>query len=158
MGRYASGKFALRISDRDGQAYPYNEMVQEWTGAWVHRSEYEPKSPLLNPTNHPTDAQSLQHAKPQVISVTIPLGGIYINDEPTSTSMSQGGSNGVSPAIGANSFQTVLQTIQQFNPIPAPGALETVQVRTMQPLNGSSQANQDTIINTQLGIATVVIS
>ena len=122
MARYSSGRFALRISDRDGQAYPYNEMVQEWTGAWVHTSEYEPKSPLLNPTNHPTDAQSLQHAKPQVVSVTIPLGGIYINDEPTSTIMSQGGSNGVSPAIGANSFQTVMQTIQQFNPIPAPGA------------------------------------
>jgi len=158
MPRYSSGRFALRISDRDGFAYPYNEMVQEWTGAWVHRSEYEPKSPLLNPTNHPTDAQSLQHAKPQVVSVTIPLGGIYINDELTSTSMVDGGSNGVSPAIGANGFQTVMQTIQQFNPIPAPGALETVQVRTMQPLSGSSQANQDTIINTQLGTATVVIS
>jgi hypothetical protein len=116
------------------------------------------KSPLLNPTNHPTDAQSLSHAKPQVVSVTIPLGGIYINDELTSTIMSQGGSNGVSPAIGANSFQTVLQTIQQFNPIPAPGAMETVQVRTMQPLSGSSQANQDTIMNTQLGIVTVAIS
>ena len=158
MARYSSGRFALRISDRDGQAYPYNEMVQEWTGAWVHTSEYEPKSPLLNPTNHPTDAQSLQHAKPQVVSVTIPLGGIYINDELTSTSMVDGGSNGVSPAIGANRFQTVMQTIQQFNPIPAPGAMETVQVRTMQPLSGSSQANQDTIINTQLGIVTVAIS
>jgi len=158
MARYSSGKFALRISDRDGQAYPYNEMVQEWTGAWVHTSEYEPKSPLLNPTNHPTDAQSLQHAKPQVVSVTIPIGGIYINDDVNSTSMTNGGSNGVSPAIGANGFQTVLQTIQQFNPIPAPGAMETVQVRTMQPLSGSSQANQDTIMNTQLGTATVVIS
>ena len=158
MPRYSSGKFAYRISDRDGQAYPYNEMVQEWTGAWVHISEYEPKSPLLNPINHPTDAQSLQHAKPQVVSVTIPLGGIYINDDVTSTSMSEGGANGVSPAIGSNSFQTVMQTIQQFNPIPAPGAMETVQVRTMQPLNGSSQANQDTIMNTQLGTVTVAIS
>ena len=158
MGKYSSGKFALRISDRDGMAYPYNEMVQEWTGAWVHKSEYEPKSPLLNPTNHPTDAQSLQHAKPQIVSVTVPLGGIYINDDPTSTSMSEGGTNGVSPAIGANGFQTVMQTIQQFNPIPAPGAYETVQVRTMKPLSGSSQANQDTIMNTQLGTATVVIS
>ena len=158
MGRYSSGKFALRISDRDGFAYPYDEMVQEWTGAWVHQSEFEPKSPLLNPTNHPTDAQSLRHAKPQVVSVTIPLGGIYINDELTSTSMVNGGSNGVSPAIGANRFQTVMQTIQQFNPIPAPGAMETVQVRTMQPLSGSSQANQDTIINTQLGTVTVAIS
>jgi hypothetical protein len=158
MSKYASGRFALRISDRDGQAYPYNEMVQEWTGMWVHQSEYEPKSPLLDPRNHPVDYEALEHSKGQVVSVTIPLGGIYINDEPTSTTMSQGGSNGVSPAIGANSFQTVLQTIQQFNPIPAPGALETVQVRTMQPLNGSSQANQDTIMNTQLGVATVVIS
>jgi len=158
MSKYASGRFALRISDRDGQAYPYNEMVQEWTGMWVHQSEYEPKSPLLDPRNHPVDYEALEHSKGQVVSVTIPLGGIYINDEPTSTTMSQGGSNGVSPAIGANSFQTVLQTIQQFNPIPAPGAMETVQVRTMQPLNGSSQANQDTIMNTQLGVATVVIS
>ena len=95
---------------------------------------------------------------PQVVSVTIPLGGIYINDDPTSTIMSNGGSNGVSPAIGLNGFGTVMQTIQQFNPIPAPGAYETVQVRTMQPLSGSSQANQDTIMNTQLGTATVVIS
>ena len=59
MARYSSGRFALRISDRDGFAYPYNEMVQEWTGAWVHRSEYEPKSPLLNPTNQP-DPYDLQ--------------------------------------------------------------------------------------------------
>ena len=111
MARYSSGKFALRISDRDGFAYPYYEMVQEWTGAWVHQSEFEPKSPLLNPTNHPTDAQSLQHAKPQVVSVTIPLGGVYID-----------------PAIGQNIFDTQMQTIQQWNPIPAPGAYETVQV------------------------------
>ena len=30
MPRYASGKFAQRISDRSGMAFPYNEMVQEW--------------------------------------------------------------------------------------------------------------------------------
>ena len=155
MGRYSSGRFALRISDRDGQAYPYNEMVQEWTGAWVHRSEWEPKSPLLNPRNHPTDAQSLRHAKPQVVSVTIPLGGIYINDDPTSTSMTDGGANGISPAIGQNSFDTEMQTISQWNPIPAPGAYETVQVRTMRPLSKTTQANQDTRIVSRLGTVTV---
>ena len=155
MSRYSSGRFALRISDRDGQAYPYNEMVQEWTGAWVHTSEYEPKSPLLNPTNHPTDAQSLQHAKPQVVSVTVPLSGISDVNPVTGVN---GNTTGISLGISQNSFDTEMQTIQQFNPIPAPGALETVQVRTMQPLNGSSQANQDTIMNTQLGTATVVIS
>ena len=155
MGRYSSGKFALRISDRDGMAYPYNEMVQGWTGAWVHRSEFEPKSPLLNPTNHPTDAQSLRHAKPQVVSVTVPLSGISDVNPVTGIN---GNTTGISLGISQNSFDTEMQTIQQFNPIPAPGAMETVQVRTMQPLSGSSQANQDTIINTQLGTATVVIS
>ena len=158
MPRYAPGKCALRISDRDGLAYPYNEMVQEWTGAWVHQSEYEPKSPLLNPRNHPTDAQSLAHAKPQVVSVTIPLGGLYINDDPTSTSMVNGGSNGVSPAIGQNSFDTQMQTIQQWNPIPAPGAYETVQVRTMTPLSDSTQANQDTKMLSRTGTVTVSIT
>ena len=141
MSKYASGKFALRISDRDGQAYPYNEMVQEWTGMWVHQSEYEPKSPLLDPKNHPVDYEALEHSKGQVVSVTIPLGGVYID-----------------PAIGQNSFDTQMQTIQQWNPIPAPGAYETVQVRTMKPLSASSQANQDTKMNTQLGTVTVAIS
>ena len=145
MARYSSGRFALRISDRDGLAYPYNEMVQEWTGAWVHTSEYEPKSPLLNPTNHPTDAQSLAHANPQVISTTVPIGS------PGSGSVS-------SIAIGANSFLNSVQTIQRFNPIPAPGAFETVQVQTMKPLGSTTQANQDTRINMNLGTATVVIT
>ena len=141
MPKYASGKFALRISDRDGQAYPYNEMVQEWTGMWVHQSEYEPKSPLLDPKNHPVDYEALEHSKGQVVSVTIPLGGVYID-----------------PAIGQNIFDTQMQTIQQWNPIPAPGAYETVQVRTMKPLSASSQANQDTVMNSALGIATVSIT
>ena len=120
-------------------------MVQEWTGAWVHSSEFEPKSPLLNPTNHPTDAQSLQHAKPQVISTTVPLG-------------SPGGGSRVSIAIGANSFLNSVQTIQRFNPIPAPGAYETVQVQTMQPLGNTDQANRDTRATMRLGTTTVVIT
>ena len=32
MGRYASGKRALAISDRSGMAFPYSEMVREWNG------------------------------------------------------------------------------------------------------------------------------
>ena len=30
-------------------AFPYNEMVQEWNGSWVHTSEFEPKHPQLEP-------------------------------------------------------------------------------------------------------------
>ncbi len=155
MPRYSSGKFALRISDRDGQAYPYNEMVQEWTGAWVHTSEYEPKSPLLNPRNHPTDAQSLAHAKPQVVSVTVPLSGI--SDVNPVTGLN-GNTTGVSLGISQNSFDTEIQTISQFNPIPAPGAYETVQVRTMRPLGQTSQKNQDTKMISRLGTVTVSIT
>ena len=44
MGKYASGKHALAISDRSGMVYPYSEMVREWNGSLVHTSEYEPKT------------------------------------------------------------------------------------------------------------------
>ena len=38
MASYAQGKYALAISDRLGQVFPYREMVREWNGAWVHTS------------------------------------------------------------------------------------------------------------------------
>jgi len=38
--------------------------VREWTGAWVHISEYEPKSPLIQPKPVGADPQSLQRARP----------------------------------------------------------------------------------------------
>ena len=49
---HASGKYAKAISDRSGMEFPYNEMVKEWTGAWVHTSEYEAKAPQLMPHEH----------------------------------------------------------------------------------------------------------
>ncbi len=48
-----------------------------------------------------------------------------------------------------------MQTIQQFNPIPAPGAMETIQVRTMRPLSSTTQANEDTQVISRLGTVTV---
>ena len=61
--RFSQGKYSLAISDRDGQAYPYNEMVREWTGVWVHISEYEPKSPQLEIKVTGGDPQALLHAR-----------------------------------------------------------------------------------------------
>jgi hypothetical protein len=63
MTTFASGKFALAISDRSGMAFPYNEMVREWTGAFVHVSEYEPKQPQLDPKPTSADPQALQRAR-----------------------------------------------------------------------------------------------
>jgi len=35
---WARGSRSQAISDRSGQAFPYREMVKEWTGALVHIS------------------------------------------------------------------------------------------------------------------------
>ena len=64
MARFSRGKRALMISMRSGAAFPYREMVQEWTGAWVHNSEFEPKQPQLTPQPVGADPQALQHANP----------------------------------------------------------------------------------------------
>ena len=64
MSNFARGKYAQFISDRSGQAFPYKEMVTEWTGAKVHTSEYEPKQPQLDPKPHGADPQGLQQARP----------------------------------------------------------------------------------------------
>ena len=64
MANYSQGKYAKMISDRSGLAFPYREMVQEWTGMWVHSSEYEPKQPQLMPRPVVGDPQGLAHAKP----------------------------------------------------------------------------------------------
>ena len=133
MAKYASGRFAKRISDRSGMAFPYNEMVKEWNGSTVHQSEFESKHPQLDPRYHPTDPQSLQNAKPQIISANVDLG---IN------------------LYATNIFGVVQQTISQFNPIPAPGAFETVIVNTMQP----NESNKEVKLNSFLGTVTVNIS
>ena len=61
---YARGKYAKSISDRSGMEFPYNEMVKEWNGARVHRSEYEPKTSQDHPRKHSADKESLHYARP----------------------------------------------------------------------------------------------
>ncbi len=78
MGTWATGKYALMISDRSGMAFPYREMVREWTGMWVHTSEFEPKQPQLNPPYHSADAVALQHPRPQhKTGILVALGPQY---------------------------------------------------------------------------------
>ena len=62
--KWAPGQFGLAISDRSGLAFPYNEMRFEWTGSFVHDSEWEAKQPQLSLTYF-TDAVALQNARPQ---------------------------------------------------------------------------------------------
>ena len=58
---YARGRYAKFSSDRSGMEFPYNEMVKEWNGARVHRSEYEPKTAQDHPRKHSADKESLQY-------------------------------------------------------------------------------------------------
>ena len=69
---HASGKYAIAISDRSGLQFPYTEMVKEWTGAWVHTSEYEPKAPQLMPHEHSPDPQSLLRPRPARVAFPVP--------------------------------------------------------------------------------------
>ena len=60
----ATGKFSKAISDRSGMEFPYNEMVTEWNGSFVHVSEYEEKHPQLEISAHHGDEQGLFNARP----------------------------------------------------------------------------------------------
>ena len=64
MARFAKGRRALAISDRSGAAFPYNEMVKEWNGSFVHNSEFEAKQPQLKPHPVGADPQGLMNARP----------------------------------------------------------------------------------------------
>ena len=68
MGKYASGKRSLAISDRSGMAFPYDEMVREWNGSLVHYSEFEAKQPQLDPKPVGSDPQGLYNPRPQPAS------------------------------------------------------------------------------------------
>ena len=61
---YARGKKSKAISDRSGMEFPYTEMVKEWNGSFVHRSEYEAKHPQIERKKISADAIALQNARP----------------------------------------------------------------------------------------------
>ncbi len=65
MANWASGKQSLAISDRSGMAFPYQEMVREWTGALVHISEFESKQPQIRRRTVKADAIALQNTRSQ---------------------------------------------------------------------------------------------
>jgi len=61
---YARGKYAKFISDRSGMEFPYNEMVVEWNGSRVHKSEFEAKAPQDEPHKYTADAEALKFPRP----------------------------------------------------------------------------------------------
>ena len=61
---FARGKYAKAISDRSGMEFPYNEMVKEWNGMFVHKSEFEARHPQDQPRAYGAEGHGLRNARP----------------------------------------------------------------------------------------------
>ena len=81
----ARGKYSRAISDRSGMEFPYDEMMKEWTGAFVHRSEFESKHPQLESRSVGTDEPGLRDARPDRSEFATP---IILRENPFTTSAS----------------------------------------------------------------------
>jgi len=142
MARFAKGSRALAISDRSGVAFPYREMVQEWTGAWVHISEFEPKQPQLEPHPVGADPQGLQHARPA--RVEFPVQDILPNNPFTTT----GGSPTLSVSFPSNGLNAGTSYVR-FSDVKQPVggvAITTLELSTT--LNGNINNSATSIVLT----------
>ena len=61
---FAKGKYAKAISDRSGMEFPYDEMIKEWNGSFVHISEYEARHPQDEPRHYGAEGHGLRDARP----------------------------------------------------------------------------------------------
>jgi hypothetical protein len=139
MARFAKGSRALAISDRSGAAFPYREMVKEWTGAWVHQSEFEPKQPQLEPHPVGADPQGLMHARPA--RVEFPVQDILPNNPFTTT----GGSQTLSVSYPSNQINegTSYVRFQSVKEIVGGVAIATLELETT--LNGAINNTVNTL-------------
>ena len=112
MGKYASGKRALAISDRSGMAFPYTEMVREWNGSLVHTSEYEPKQPQLEPKPVGSDPQALFNPRPQPASKT----SLILLDNNPFTTVKYGGTTYVN--VFSEDHQRAAGSVVRFRGAP----------------------------------------
>ena len=135
MAKFASGKFAKRISDRSGMAFPYNEMVKEWNGSIVHISEFEPKHPQLEPVPIVTDPEALENAKPQTAISRVFVGGADGPINAGRTVVKPDGSyaayDGRGFGLTANQFETADQVVTHTR---ADGSTFTITTKSMMPL------------------------
>ncbi|MDP7368137.1 MAG: hypothetical protein QGH83_12875, partial [Candidatus Pacebacteria bacterium] len=59
---FAKGKYAKAISDRSGMEFPYKEMIREWNGMLVHKSEYEARHPQDEARHYSVEGHGLRNA------------------------------------------------------------------------------------------------
>jgi hypothetical protein len=142
MARFAKGSRALAISDRSGAAFPYREMVQEWTGAWVHISEFEPKQPQLKPHPVGADPQGLLHARPA--RVEFPVQDI-LPENPFTTTAASGTLSVSFPNNGLNAGTSYVRLSAVKQPVGGV-AVSTLELSTT--LNGNITDSATSIVLT----------
>jgi len=116
---YARGKFSQAISDRSGMAFPYNEMVKEWNGLFVHKSEYEEKHPQIRRKHIKADAIALANARSRGPDNT-GLFLLYITNNFVHNGVETPIGVGMQPKNSASALGTELQT---FTAITSVGAV-----------------------------------
>tara|TARA_A100001201_G_C4076703_1_gene197556 strand:- start:608 stop:1069 length:462 start_codon:yes stop_codon:yes gene_type:complete len=153
MSKFAIGKRSQAISDRSGQAFPYDEMVREWNGALVHVSEYEPKHPQIRRRRTTADAIALQNARPQKFQQPQFMSSLNPTFAPGDSTIVDSGGESVGVANltlpGDFAFRT-----QEF--ITTNDGV-TTSVQSMQPENPSLQ-NRRRQLNFLMGKVTISIS
>ena len=114
----ARGKYAEAISDRSGMEFPYHEMMREWNGSFVHRSEFESKHPQLEIRAKHGDEQGLMNARPARTENSVI---ILLNPDPFKTIAASSGIINVSEQSHGRStgdtvrFRGALSTSAAFN-------------------------------------------
>ena len=114
----ARGKYAKAISDRSGMEFPYHEMMREWNGSLVHRSEFESKHPQLEIRAKHGEEQGLINARPARTENSVI---ILLNPDPFKTIAASSGIINVSEQSHGRStgdtvrFRGALSTSAAFN-------------------------------------------
>jgi len=113
-------------------------MVKEWTGAWVHQSEFEPKQPQLEPHPVGADPQGLMHARPA--RVEFPVQDILPNNPFTTNSNTTLNvlypSNQINEGTSYVRFQAVKSRV---------GGVATATLELSTTLNGAINATVNTL-------------
>ena len=102
MSNLSKGKYAKFISDRSGQAFPYQEMDIEWNGSRVHISEFEPKQPQIQAKPTTADGQGLRNARPQIFTQASGDGGFMTVDLTLPGDFAFESNNGMVPDDGSS--------------------------------------------------------
>ena len=146
MAKWATGKRSQAISDRSGMAFPYQEMVKEWNGSFVHYSEFEPKHPQIRRRHATSDAIALQNTRSQKFQQPQTVAS---ND--TTVANSGGTMVGVANLTLPGNFAFI--TAQPANVLTSAGVV----ISTMKPADPSLQNRRRKLIMTT-GTVTVSIT